>query len=201
MTDLGPTPRPPQPPLSAPGSGPGAVHDLGAAIAGAPEPTEGEPRRPRKHKVSIRVAALNITSFMDLTFNLLLFFVLSARFMSAEGVLPADLPSGSSGGAAVGSANAEPPTNPVVIALHSIGADAVVIQLEGSSTAAADFGDLYRKFNDLRFDDHNSAGLYKPDNPITIRPDRNVPWKHVVEAFNALVRAKYKNIGFAPAPS
>ncbi len=63
---------PSHPPVQPPMSGPSAVHSLATP--------DDEPRKARKHKTSIRVAALNITSMMDLVLNLLLFFVLSSSF-------------------------------------------------------------------------------------------------------------------------
>ena len=33
--------------------------------------------------------------------------------------------------------------------------------------------------------------------PVVIEPRGDVPWEHVVNAFNQAVRAKFKKIGFA----
>jgi biopolymer transport protein ExbD len=179
-----------QPPLA----GPATVHQLGRDVT-----TEDIPKRHHPHKSSIRVAALNITAFMDLTFNLLLFFVLTASFFLPEVVLPADLPSGGSAGTG-SSLSPAPPKNPVSINLRSIGMGQTLIQIEGSPTAPSNFEDLYEKLRSWRHDPTtNPNGIYKDDNPIIIKPDRNVAWKDVVNAFNTVIRAKYKNVGFAPA--
>ena len=90
-------------------------------------------------------------------------------------------------------------TTAPVKTIRSVGFDQTVIQIEGAPVAPANFEDLVQKLKGWRFDAANPSGVYKPDNPILIKPDRNVPWKAVVEAFNAVIRARYTNVGFAPA--
>lgn len=161
-------------------------------------------KRRRKKAAAIKVAALNITAFMDLTFNLLMFFVLTASFASAEGVLPASLPNRPGGGEGVVSTPVEP-TEPttgqqVVIILRNIGNDETLIQIEGVPETPKTFEELYSTLHTLRIDPKApGTGVFKEDDDITIKPDRTVKWQAVVEAFNAVIRAKYKNVGFAPA--
>ena len=45
----------------------------------------------------------------------------------------------------------------------------------------------------------NPSGSFKPDNPLIIEPDGRVRWQHVVNAFNAAVKARYTNVAFAQA--
>jgi biopolymer transport protein ExbD len=173
-------------------SGPSTVHSLASG---------DDVKKKRKHKANIRVAALNITSMMDLVLNLLLFFVLTASFAASEGILPANLPTGGGGGGAAAEIldSAATPEVPVVVTLHGIGDQPAIIQVEGSPETIQDYEDLYLKLRAWRQDpETNPQGIYKPDQSIVIRPDRNVKWKHVVDSFNALVRAQYTNIGFAP---
>lgn len=172
-----------------------------AAAAAHAEAHDGQPHRKKKQKVSIRVAALNITSFMDLTFNLLLFFVLTASFSIGEGVVPADLPLGGSGGTA--STVTAPPKTPLVISLRTFGAnDQVTIQFESISTdPPKDFEDLHAMLKRMQFDPaKNPGGSYPPDNPVIIKPDTGVQWQHVVDAFNSIVRARFTNVSFAALP-
>jgi biopolymer transport protein ExbD len=160
-----------------------------------------EPVRRRRHAVAIRVAALNITAMMDLVLNLLLFFVLTANFSISEGSLPADLPAGTGGGAGAALAvnQPKPPENPLVISLRSFGGNNVAITVEGTGTSPASFEDLFEKLKGWQNNDQNVSGIYKADNPIVIRPDRDVLWNHVVDCFNSVVRARYTNVGFAPS--
>lgn len=164
---------------------------------------EHTPKRKRKKAAAIKVAALNITAFMDLTFNLLMFFVLTASFSAAEGVLPASLPNrpGGGEGVSVPSEPAEPTTaQQVVIILRNIGNDETLIQIEGVPETPKNFEELYTTLDGLRIDPkRGSGGVFKDDDDITIKPDRSVKWQAVVDAFNAVIRAKYKNVGFAPA--
>ncbi len=135
---------------------------------------------------------------MDLTFNLLLFFVLTASFSIGEGVLPADLPVGNGGGISPNAA--APPKTPLLIVLRSYGtAGQVAIQIEGSPVALANFDELYDALRSWRHDKvENPGGIYQPDNPIVIKPEASVRWRQVVNAFNTVVRARYTNVGFQP---
>ena len=155
----------------------------------------------RRHKphVLIRIAPLNITSMMDLTFNLLLFFVLTASFSIGEGSLPADLPAGTGSSLPDHTTPAAPPENPLILSLHFNAANQIIIQFEGTNLATGDYQDLFQKLQGWQHNAQNPAGIYQPTNPIMIKPDPNVPWSHVVNCFNAVMRARYTNVGFAPA--
>jgi biopolymer transport protein ExbD len=184
----------PSPAVQPPMKGPETVH----AMAGM---GTDELKKQRRKKPVIRVAALNITSMMDLVLNLLLFFVLTASFAASEGILPAKLPTGGGGGGpAAEIALEESPELPVVVTLVSSGRqDApAIIQVENSPDAVNDYEDLYQKLRQWQQNEGNPQGAYKPSQSIVIRPGRDVKWEQVVNAFNALVRAKYTNIGFAP---
>ena len=158
---------------------------------------EEEVKKRLKHKPSIRVAALNITSMMDLVLNLLLFFVLSASFAMSEGNLPATLPTGGGTGAGLADDTTKPPENPIVISLHMIGNDQAMIQIDGSNTVPRNIDDLYDMLKNWNRANNSSTGIYAADNPITIKPDRATNWKQVVDVFNAVIRARYTSVGFA----
>jgi biopolymer transport protein ExbD len=185
----------PSPAVQPPMKGPETVHAMSGMGL-------DEVKKKRKKKPTIRVAALNITSMMDLVLNLLLFFVLTASFAASEGILPAKLPTGGGGGGAPAEIALEEssPEIPVVVTLVFSGrADQpAVIQVEGSPDAITSYEELYQKLRTWQRNDTNADGIYKPDQSIVIRPGRDVKWSQVVDAFNALVRAKYTNIGFAP---
>jgi len=44
-----------------------------------------------------------------------------------------------------------------------------------------------------------AKGLFAADHPILIDPDRDCAWDDIVAALNALLRAGYRQIGFAGA--
>ncbi len=150
----------------------------------------------KRRPVQKGVRQLNLTAMLDVTFQLLIFFVLTASFAINEGILPADLPTGPTA-----QQQQAPPQEPVVIVLRPIGVDGVSIWLERSENIPdGDFVRLYEKLNGWRYDEQtNPTGMLTDDNPIIIKPNEDVQWNHVVNAFNAVRRARYTNVSFAQA--
>lgn len=153
------------------------------------DPAEVMPQRGKKPKER-GIRQLNLTSMLDVTFQLLIFFILTANFAVDEGVLAADLPQGKAA-----EETPELPDDPVRIVVRSVGVDeaGIVIQ-NGPPITDGDFDELYRVLEGMRLD---AGGSLKPDNPIIILPSPQVEWRHVVSAFNAVVRAEYTNVSFA----
>ena len=144
------------------------------------------------------IGQLNLTAMLDVTFLLLIFFILTASFAPNEGVLEADLPTGP--------ANAEPaavPDQPINIVLVSlgqgpVGGQSVRIEIQtGTSMTVASFEELYQQLKAMQWD--GGQGAFKADNPIIIKPGADVAWDDVISAFNAAIRAKYTAINFARA--
>lgn len=174
-------------PLPDPPPWPGDV-----ASAGRVEhPIRARTRQPRT------IRELNLTSFLDVTFQLLIFFVLTASFVFGEGILPADLPSGRS---PTTEEDPEPPLQPITIVLRSLGGGDVSIQLEGLATPPADFAELYVRLQGLQNGPERPTAPFNASDPVVIKPDANITWDHVINAFNAAVRAKYTNVNFAQPP-
>lgn len=137
------------------------------------------------------VAQLNLTSMMDVCFLLLVFFILTSNFAPSEGILPAELPSGQGAKAS----DEEPPKEPLTIALRNLGGQTVNIEIVGDTTPIGQsFDDLFKV---LKANEVSQGGQFTLDNPIVIKPDATVGWGHVVNAFNAAVRARYTNVNFA----
>lgn len=139
---------------------------------------------------------LNLTSMIDVTFQLLIYFVVTASFSIDEGIITAKMPSGS------GPAAADViPDKPLTINIQSLPPVGYRIMLEGHREAPADFRQLFKALDDLRDDSAKGGkrGVYKPDNPVIIKPEANVRWQHVVNAFNAALRAKFSEVSFAQA--
>ena len=180
----------PTPPASRrPQADPDALHNVAATE------TVHHVRSAMRRKPPNRIGELNLTSMLDITFLLLIFFVLTASFAVGEGLLPADLPAGQS---AASPDDPEPPQQPIRITLRSLGGDDVSIQVPGLPTPPAGFTELYHDLRGLRHDPRtNPTGPYSPDDPIIIQPDGTVGWGHVVSAFNAAVRAEFTNVNFA----
>lgn len=153
----------------------------------------------RAHRPSSALT-LNIIPMIDVIFLLLVFLVLTANLSLTEGVLSTKLPrlSKTSGG---GSGTGAPivPVTPLTITLTPAGTTGCRLIIAGQPVAPADFDQLAAQLAALQYDPPRgrTAGLYKPDDPLLIVPERTVRWQHVVDAVNAVVRAGYTNFAFA----
>jgi biopolymer transport protein ExbD len=161
--------------------------------AETPKHGDGEEHGGSKARLPHQMPHLNIVPMLDVCFNLLIFFLMSAQFSVGEGILPAELPAGQ------GQASKSPvdvPAQPIVIALRSLGGEAVSIEIEGMQAAPASFDELYDKLKSLQQSPSNPNAPYSDADPVIIKPDDTASWGGVVNAFNAAVRAKYKNVNF-----
>ena len=143
------------------------------------------------------MGALNLTSMIDVIFQLLIYFVVTASFMVDEGVLSAMLPQGRGSAAAD---DEELPPEEIRIVIVS-GADPAVVGIRRDNAAYDGFVDLAADLNRQRYDPDIGQidGLYPADSPVVIQADGRVRWQHLVAAFNAAVGAKYTNVRFADA--
>jgi len=171
--------------------------------ADAPEQTVHHEPAAKKRRRPGGVKELNLTSMLDVTFQLLIFFILTANFAMDEGVLAANLPQGTSA-----AEEQEEPEEPLRIVLTPSGpqGEQVNIVLDGRERLGNDFQRLYETLNGWRYDPRdNPQGVYEQDHPIIIEPGTRgaagvtnyVRWEHVVSAFNACVRARYSSVSFA----
>jgi biopolymer transport protein ExbD len=129
-----------------------------------------------------------LVPMIDVTFLLLLYFVLTAEFRKAEGHIPGTVPEQGEIGA-----EAVVPIKPIHIAIRR-GWDedaGVYYQLGGIQVSGA--RELYERLEQRR----NLPGAEEV--PVVIQPMADVPWQYVIEAFNQAVRAKFLKIGFAPS--
>jgi len=131
-----------------------------------------------------------MTPMIDVTFQLLLFFLLSFTFREAEGQIPGSLPEEGTGGVTA----QQQLQRPIFIYLRPAGRnrESVVYEISDLSVAPQNAADLYAKLAGRA----SQVGL---DVPVVVKPQGNVRWQFVVEAFNQAVRVKFKNIGFAPS--
>ena len=157
--------------------------------------------RQRRGRRPAQVGELNLTSMIDVIFQLLIYFVVTASFMLNEGVLTAKLPQGSGSPVAAD----ELPPEKINVRLTADPADDTLVQIERGSTnnpvRYESFGELAADLDRLRYDPEigQAGGIYNPDNPVIIEPQGTVRWQHVVNAFNAAVAAQYTNVSFAEA--
>lgn len=171
---------PPAAPTSGMALAPGATQD----------PTVHHEARPKK-KVNPTKMELNMTSMIDVVFQLLIYFIITSNFVPGEGIITATMPSGTGSAADVPKLE-----QPIKIIVSSRGETGYRLDVDKSSIAPSTFGDLGKLLEGMRED---KGGAFSADNPIIIQPGGDVRWQHVVNAFNAALRARYKNIAFGQA--
>jgi len=131
-----------------------------------------------------------LTPMIDMTFQLLLFFLLTTTFRQAEGKIPGSLPA--AGGIA---AAATVRLEPIRIALIPTGSERVgcIYRMSGHHVTMGTPRQLYEALAGRK------RALASSRVPVVIEPRPDVRWQYVVEAFNQAVRAEFKSIGFAAA--
>jgi len=130
-----------------------------------------------------------LTPMIDVTFLLLLYFLLTTTFRQEEGQIPGTLPekAGISAGDVV-------PLEPIRLTLRPTGPqrNGCIYEMSGYITAIDNAEQLYEALIGRR-------QILSDEVPVVIQPRPDVNWRYVVEAFNQSVRAKFKNIAFASA--
>ena len=130
-----------------------------------------------------------LTPMIDVTFQLLLFFLLTCEFRESEGGIPGTLPAK---GNIIQQVDQTPPPDPIQIRLRaSHDRSSASYEMTGVSVVINSPNELF-EYLKARQDQ-----LGTDEVPIVILPNQDVPWEFVVEAFNQAVRARYKKIGFA----
>ena len=140
---------------------------------------EGHTRRKRRN------AQPPLTPMIDVTFLLLVFFLLTFTFREAEGQIRGALPATGSGRPSWASIDLHVrPAGPA-------GTDGV-FELVGDADVITDPNELYSRLAARR-------AVLSEEATVTIRPVWSVRWQHVVEAFNQTVRADFQNVNIAPS--
>ncbi len=143
--------------------------------------------KPRTRSIKTSDMNLNLTSMIDVIFLLLIYFVVTASFAIGEGVIVAKMPEGS------GSApSLDMPKTKLIVQVNSHGSDPTgyVITVQGRPERPANFRQLAAVLTEMR------GVSAKDDDPVVVQPDAFVRWQHAVNAFNAAVAARYKDVRF-----
>jgi len=129
-----------------------------------------------------------LTPMIDVTFQLLLFFLLTFTFRQAEGQIPGTLPEQGEGGITAKDRLEEP----IRISLRPMGRERqdVVYEIQG-------YAHVIKSPQELGQVLQGRATQSGTEVPVIIKSRGDVQWRWVVEAFNQSVRAKFKNVGFA----
>lgn len=163
-----------------------------------PDPTVGEEqeivhhvsqRKKRKKGVGGEEIELQLTSMIDVIFQLLIYFVITANFQIDEGTILATLP-----GNAAQTDTPPPPITPLLIELSTADDGVTYTMRVRGSTDIKTVTQLYGYL-----DNRVKTGAMAADDPVEIKPQGQVRWQHVVNVFNACVRADLEAVGFAPS--
>ncbi|MAC18884.1 MAG: hypothetical protein CMJ23_04245 [Phycisphaerae bacterium] len=131
-------------------------------------------------------AELNLTSMIDVVFQLLIYFIVGTSFAMGEQSYRMDLPERR------GSAPIDPlelDDDPIIIQVLGGGR----ISVPGPWSGPASLDQLTPFLQRQRAD---RGGLIEIDAPIKVRPGAAVAWGDAVEVFNAAVSAGYETVGF-----
>ena len=130
---------------------------------------------------------VNLAPMIDVTFLLLIFFSVTATFQRAEGYLAAKLPKDA------GAVSVPSPITPIVVRIEQFGMGMgdYRIRVDHFLNAPATFGELAKFLSDVQ----GNPGFGK-QTPVVIAAEADVAWNHVVNCWNAAVRAGCKNISF-----
>lgn len=150
-------------------------------------PTAGRGRRYGGSRGGVPIA-VSFAPMIDVTFLLLIFFLVTTTFERAEGILSSKLPK------EVGKKAVALPLSPIVIRLHQIGPDLeqVEIAIDNMEKAPSNFEKLTEVIQQI----HRMPGFDRAT-PVVIVADADVRWDHVVACWNAALRAGCDRIAFS----
>jgi len=132
--------------------------------------------------------AINLAPMIDVTFLLLIFFLVTTTFERAEGLLASRMPDQGEG------PQVALPLDPIVVRLTSAGPDGrdVTIRIDNVASATIEsFGAL----KDALLALHDEPGFDR-DTPVVIVAGDDVLWDHVVGCWNAALRARCRHVAF-----
>jgi len=162
--------------------------NTGWRTVGRPAGNELPAPRPRtrfrKHR-SVPIA-VNIAPMIDVTFLLLIFFLVTTTFGRPEGILASKLPSDT------GAPTVALPLAPIVVRLSPAGSDGCRIDIDNYSTVPEDFEQLAVCLMEIQ-----KLPGFDSETPVVIKANDDVQWDHVVNAWNAAVRCEFTNVAFS----
>ncbi len=160
-----------------------------------PVEAEHEHKKKKRQTLAKGEPTMNLVAMLDLSFNILIFFIITANFAVHEGVITAKVPAMIGG---EGAATESPlPKTELKIQLTSGGMDGQArITIDGSAEQTQDFSRLSEVLARIQNNKENPSGAFAADNPVVITPDQNTRWQDVVNTFNAVVKAKYSDVSF-----
>jgi len=132
--------------------------------------------------------SLNLAPMIDMTFLMLIFFIVTTTFKQAEGIFTSRLPR------TAGAPVAPLPISPIIVRLTQPDPASSIcrIRIDNFTRAPQTFDELAQVLVDIQ----GNPGFDR-QTPVVILPTADVAWDHVVNCWNAAVRAQCQNITFA----
>ena len=154
---------------------------------------------PRKVRRQTPRVGLNLTPMIDVVFQLLIYFLLATNFALGEQVFRMDLPE--RGGSTMMNDPFDIPEEPLRIKVLSTAPEGEMLSvtLPPQYPRPGDLAELERFLAENRAGD--TIGLFLADHPIQIVPAPETRWEHVVDVFNAVIRAGYRSVHFSDPES
>ncbi len=133
-----------------------------------------------------RLAKVPLTPMIDVTFLLLLFFLLTMTFRLPEGMIPGALPPLGQAGPPGGFV-----PDPIRVYIHPTNNNHdAYYEVEGYAGRIENARELYEVF------ESRIEALGTREGPVVITPQAKVRWQYVTEVFNQANRARFEKIGF-----
>lgn len=153
--------------------------------AASNEAPDNEVPRHKRRRRKTEVAQLNMTSMIDVVFQLLIYFIVTVNFVIDEGVLITNLPE-------VGNPPVPPPPPPIKVRLEAnYGDDVATLSLQNEIITS--YTELQAKLRALQLE---HGGFFPKTHAVNIEPSVYVRWQYVLNAFNAALQAEYENVSF-----
>jgi biopolymer transport protein ExbD len=140
---------------------------------------------------------LNLTAMIDVTFLLLIYFLVATEFKLGEEVYRLDLPERMPSQLDRDPFELDVEPLRIEVMTTGIGPRAVTLRLDGPYPQPRSFDELARFLNQRRISEATPGGMFQPDHPVIVRPASATRWEHVIEAFNTVVKSGYTNVTFA----
>ncbi len=140
---------------------------------------------------------LNLTSMIDVTFLLLIYFLVATEFKLGEEVYRLDLPERMPAQLDRDPFELDEEPLRIEVLTTGLGHDACTLRIDGPYPQPRSFDDLAHFLHEHQISEATPAGMFAPDHPIIVRPAAITRWEHAIETFNAVVKAGYTNVTFA----
>ena len=158
--------------------------------------------RHTRHRWLQGIRKLDLTSMIDVVFLLLIYFMVATEFKDSESVYRLDIPDRTA------TQDIDPfqvDDEPLRIRVESEGGERMVlaagytIQLVGPYEQPESVEELHVFLRERQIGSQARSAVFPPDHPIIILPRSGTAWQHVLEVFDAAVRARYTNVTLGAA--